>query len=49
MNPDTGNKISYLATEAGFTSQSSFATVFKTITGLSPSIFISYLNLEKDA
>jgi len=42
-------KISYLATEAGFTSQSSFATVFKTITGLSPSIFISYLNLEKDA
>lgn len=40
-------KISTLAEEAGFSSHSKFATVFKSITGLSPSLFIQYL--EKDA
>lgn len=39
-------KISTLAEEAGFSSHSKFATVFKSITGLSPSLFIQYL--EKD-
>lgn len=33
-------KISYLAEESGFTSHSSFATVFRNITGISPSVFI---------
>lgn len=33
-------KISYLAEECGFTSHSSFATVFRNITGISPSVFI---------
>ncbi|WP_374443698.1 helix-turn-helix domain-containing protein [Epilithonimonas sp.] len=33
-------KISYLAQEAGFTSHSSFTTVFKNITGISPSVFL---------
>lgn len=33
-------KISYLAEESGFTSHSSFATVFKNITGISPSAFL---------
>lgn len=33
-------KISYLAEESGFTSHSSFATVFRNITGISPSAFL---------
>lgn len=33
-------KISYLATECGFASHSAFATVFKNITGISPSVFL---------
>ena len=36
-------KISYLAEECGFASHSSFATVFKSITGLSPTGFIDLL------
>jgi YesN/AraC family two-component response regulator len=39
-------KISTLADEAGFSSHSKFATVFKSITGLSPSLFIQYLEKE---
>lgn len=40
-NPEYLNyKISYLAEASGFTSHSSFATVFKTITGISPSVFL---------
>lgn len=33
-------KISYLAGESGFASHSSFATVFKSVTGISPSVFL---------
>ena len=33
-------KISYLAEECGFASHSSFATVFRNITGIAPSVFI---------
>ncbi|WDF46857.1 helix-turn-helix domain-containing protein [Chryseobacterium sp. KACC 21268] len=33
-------KISYLAEEAGFSSHSSFTTVFKNVTGISPSSFL---------
>lgn|SRR5690606_1606327 len=33
-------KVSYLAEKCGFTSYSSFTTVFKNINGISPSIFI---------
>ncbi|KFC19727.1 hypothetical protein IO90_10740 [Chryseobacterium sp. FH1] len=33
-------KISYLAEEAGFSSHSSFTTVFKNVTGISPSAFL---------
>lgn len=36
-------KISYLADEAGFTSRTSFTTIFKSVTGLSPSVFIESL------
>jgi len=36
-------KVSYLAKESGFSSHSSFATVFKTTTGISPTIFINLL------
>ncbi len=42
-------KISYLAEESGFSSHSVFATVFKGITGISPTAFISILqNKEED-
>jgi YesN/AraC family two-component response regulator len=41
-------KISYLAENCGFSSHSSFATVFKSITGISPVKFIELLNQEKD-
>jgi AraC-like DNA-binding protein len=39
-------RISYLAENCGFASHSSFATVFKTITGLTPVKFIEFLNNE---
>lgn len=41
-------KISYLAENCGFSSHSSFATVFKSITGISPVKFIELLNNEKE-
>ncbi|UPQ79814.1 AraC family transcriptional regulator [Flavobacterium azooxidireducens] len=43
-------KISYLAEKCGFSSHSSFATVFKTITGITPATFIELLkeDLEKE-
>lgn len=42
-------KISYLAEDCGFASHSSFATVFKSITGISPVTFIELLREEKQA
>ncbi|WP_300671485.1 helix-turn-helix domain-containing protein [Soonwooa sp.] len=36
-------KVSYLAEKAGFSSHSLFAAVFKTVTGISPNIFIKQL------
>lgn len=39
-------KISYLAEESGFSSHSSFATVFKAITGIAPTVFIDLLGKE---
>ena len=41
-------KISYLADECGFASHSSFATVFKSITGISPVKFINLLKAEQN-
>ncbi len=40
-------KISYLAEESGFSSHSSFATVFKTVTGIPPTVFINLLSSKK--
>jgi AraC-like DNA-binding protein len=40
-------KISYLAETCGFSSHSSFATVFKSITGITPITFIELLKKEK--
>ncbi|MBW2937746.1 helix-turn-helix transcriptional regulator [Aureisphaera sp. CAU 1614] len=40
-------KISYLAEESGFSSHSSFATVFKSVTGISPTVFIDILKSKK--
>lgn len=40
-------KISYLAEESGFSSHSSFATVFKAVTGISPTVFIELLKDKK--
>jgi AraC-like DNA-binding protein len=34
-------KISYLAEDCGFTSHSTFSTIFKKVTGISPSLFLS--------
>lgn len=39
-------KISYLAEESGFSSHSSFATVFKSVTGISPTVFIDILKSQ---
>lgn len=39
-------KIFYLAEECGFSSQSSFSTVFKSITGISPMSFVKFLKNE---
>lgn len=41
-------KLSYLAKETGFSSHSQFATVFKNITGLPPSTFVSYLKKNRE-
>ena len=41
-------KISYLADNCGFSSHSSFATIFKSITGISPVKFIELLNKENE-
>jgi len=40
-------KVSYLAEKSGFTSHSTFATVFKSVTGISPTTFIKFLAKEK--
>jgi len=40
-------KISYLAEESGFSSHSSFATVFKAVTGIPPTVFIELLKDKK--
>lgn len=40
-------KISYLAEEFGFSSHSKFSSVFKAITELTPSVFISHLEKEE--
>lgn len=40
-------KISYLAEESGFSSHSSFATVFKAVTGIPPTVFIDLLKSSK--
>lgn len=42
-------KISYLADESGFSSHSSFATIFKSITGIAPTTFIDFLKEEAAA
>lgn len=39
--------ISYLAEECGFSSHSKFTTVFKSITGYTPSVFIKYLTIQQ--
>lgn len=39
-------KISYLAEESGFSSHSSFTTVFKSVTGISPTKFLDLLQKE---
>lgn len=41
-------KISFLAEECGFSSHSSFATVFKSIIGMSPATFINLLREERE-
>lgn len=40
-------KVSYLAEKSGFTSHSTFATVFKSVTGISPTTFIKLMDKEK--
>ena len=40
-------KISYLAEECGFSSHSSFATVFKSIVGMSPVTLIKLIKEER--
>ncbi|WP_170152900.1 helix-turn-helix domain-containing protein [Ulvibacter antarcticus] len=42
-------KISYLAEESGFSSHSSFATVFKSVTGIAPTVFIDVLKSNKNS
>lgn len=41
-------KISFLAEECGFSAHSSFATVFKSIIGMSPATFINLLKIERE-
>lgn len=40
-------KISYLADECGFSSHSKFTTIFKNVTGVSPTTFLSHLTKNK--
>ena len=40
-------KVSYLAEECGFSTHSSFSTVFKNITGITPNVFIQFLTQDK--
>ncbi|HTN17722.1 MAG TPA: AraC family transcriptional regulator, partial [Chitinophagaceae bacterium] len=42
-------KISYLAEECGFSSHSKFATIFKSVTGISPSVFIKNIRLDRSS
>ncbi|KIA88773.1 helix-turn-helix domain-containing protein [Kaistella jeonii] len=42
-------KIAVLSEEAGFSSQNKFATIFKKVTTISPSVFIKYLQENEDA
>lgn len=47
-NPEYLNyKLAYIADEAGFSSHSKFTAVFKSVTDLSPSAFISHLKNER--
>jgi len=41
-------KVSYLAEEAGFSSHSTFTTVFKAIVGVSPIIFVEFVKNQKE-
>lgn len=41
-------KVSYLAKESGFSSHSSFATVFKSVTGISPTKFMDFLQQRQE-
>ncbi|MBU2938123.1 helix-turn-helix domain-containing protein [Lacinutrix sp. C3R15] len=41
-------KISFLAEESGFSTHSSFATIFKTIIGMPPATFINLLKTERE-
>jgi AraC-like DNA-binding protein len=41
-------KISYLADQSGFSSHSRFTITFKKVTGVSPLVFITYLQKEND-
>ena len=41
-------KISYLAEDCGYSSHSSFATVFKSIVGMSPVTFINLIKEERE-
>jgi len=40
-------KVSYLAEEAGFSSHSTFTTVFKTVVGVSPIMFVEFVKNQK--
>jgi AraC-like DNA-binding protein len=47
-NPQYLNyKVSYLAEECGFSSHSTFTTVFKSIVGVSPAVFMDFIRDEK--
>jgi AraC-like DNA-binding protein len=39
-------KVSYLAEECGFSSHSSFSAIFKSITGITPNVFIQFLTKD---
>lgn len=41
-------KISYLAEESGYSSHSVFTTAFKSVTGISPTSFISFLKKDRE-
>ncbi len=41
-------KIDYLAKESGFLSRTSFTVIFKSVTGISPSLFIENIKKEKE-